>query len=315
MNEIGGYIELDKYGLPMLHDNAIALNCGRNALAYLIRAKNIKKIQIPKFLCASVREICEKENVQVKFYSISSDFEPQNIFLEEDEWLYLVNYYGQITNERIKEFSTIYKRIIVDNAQAYFQMPVDGIDTLYTCRKFFGVADGAMLYTDARLKEDFQQDESYSRMQFLLGRFERQASEFYNEYVTNNQMFLNEPIKIMSKLTRNLLHGINYTEVKKCRTENFMMLHEVFEKINCLAIKVPEGAFMYPLYIERGAEIRKMLNKIKIYTPTLWPDVFESCKECELEYDMAKNILPLSVDQRYNKEHMRYIIENILGYI
>ena len=44
MKEIGGYIELDKYELPMLHEGNIALNCGRNALAYIIRARNIKKI-------------------------------------------------------------------------------------------------------------------------------------------------------------------------------------------------------------------------------------------------------------------------------
>ena len=46
--EIGGYLELDRYHLPMLHDEAIALNSGRNCLAYLIRKKGIKRIWIPK---------------------------------------------------------------------------------------------------------------------------------------------------------------------------------------------------------------------------------------------------------------------------
>ena len=31
MQEFGGYIELDRYSLPLLHDGAIALNCARNA--------------------------------------------------------------------------------------------------------------------------------------------------------------------------------------------------------------------------------------------------------------------------------------------
>ena len=43
MKEIGGYLELDTYSLQMLHDGAIALNSGRNCLAYLIKKKNIKK--------------------------------------------------------------------------------------------------------------------------------------------------------------------------------------------------------------------------------------------------------------------------------
>jgi hypothetical protein len=44
MKEVGGFIELDKYFLPMYHSKAIKLNLGRNALAYVLRAKQIKKI-------------------------------------------------------------------------------------------------------------------------------------------------------------------------------------------------------------------------------------------------------------------------------
>ena len=148
-------------------------------------------------------------------------------------------------------------------------------------------------------------------MRFLLGRFERTASEFYQEYVENNKLFIDEPIKKMSKLTENLLHGIDYEEVKKRRTANFRLLHNEFERINRLKLTVPEGAFMYPLYIENGAEIRKRLQAEKIYIPTLWPDVFDVCKEDEPEYDMAKNILPLPVDQRYKSAEMDYIITRI----
>ena len=36
MREIGGYMELDRYHLPMLHESALALNCGRNTLKHLI---------------------------------------------------------------------------------------------------------------------------------------------------------------------------------------------------------------------------------------------------------------------------------------
>ena len=99
MQEFGGYIELDKYELPLLHEGAIALNCGRNALAYLIKARNIKKILIPKFLCDSVQKLCKRENVQYKYYSIGKDFLPLSIDLDSDEWLYIVNFYGQISNE------------------------------------------------------------------------------------------------------------------------------------------------------------------------------------------------------------------------
>ena len=311
MREIGGYFELDKYSMPMLHEGAIALNCGRNTLAYLIEAKGIEKIKVPKFLCDTVREVCEKEKISISFYSITRDFLPEELTLEADEWLYLVNFYGQLDNDTIRGYVEKYERVIVDHAQAYFQMPLENVDTLYTCRKFFGVADGGILYTDTKLDREIPQDESFDRMGFVLGRFERSASEFYAEAASNNDFFADEPIKLMSKLTENLLHGIDYEAVKQKRTRNFEILHEAFGKINPLKLTVPRGAFMYPLYLEKGGEIRRKLQAKKIFIPTLWPDVFEHCDESELEYDYAKNILPIPVDQRYDEEDMKYIMEEI----
>ena len=309
--EIGGYIEFEKYSGKMLHEGAVALNYARNALLYLCRAKGIKKIAIPKFLCDSVGGVCRKNGIECRYYSITNEFTPKNITIESDEWIYIVNYYGQISNSKIKELKKKYNRIIVDNVQAYFQNPADGVDTIYTCRKFFGVPDGAFLYTDKLLDDELPQDESFEKIHYLLGRYERTASEFYAEYAANEKSAENEPIKRMSKLTENLLHGIDYKFIKNRRTDNFRLLHNEFESINRLKLTVPEGAFMYPLYIENGAEIRKKLQAEKIYIPTLWPDVFDICTEDELEYDMAKNILPLPVDQRYGFAEVNYVMSKI----
>lgn len=315
MKEIGGYIELDKYTMPMLHERALALNCGRNCLAYLIHARNIKKIMLPYFLCDSVRDVCIKDDIEVRHYHITSNFMPVDVVLQEDEWLYLVNYYGQLNNAVLSELAHKHTKIIVDNSQAYFQMPLERADTLYTCRKFFGVADGAFLYTDAVSEMELPRDESYERMQFILGRFERPAEEFYAEYVENNRMFASESIKKMSRLTENLLHGIDYDMVKRQRTKNFVCLHNIFQKTNKLALSVVEGAFMYPLYVENGSEIRKALQKEKIYIPLLWPEVLKACDDGEIEYKMAKSIIPLPVDQRYDVEDMDYLGQKVMKYI
>lgn len=315
MKEIGGYIELDTYHLPMLHEGAIALNCGRNALAYLIKAKRIKKIWIPKFICDSVTGVCEREGVEFKFYSIGLDFLPAiDVELQDDEWFYFVNYYSQFSNEKIAECVKKYKRVIVDQAQSYFQEPIPGVDTLYTCRKYFGVADGAFLYTDTELNEELPKDESFDRMRFLLGRYERTASEFYSEYVVNNEFFIEEPIKQMSLLTSNLLHGIDYAVVENIRIRNFEYLHEKFKNNNQLELK-NISSFMYPLMINNGVTIRKQLQEKKVYIPTLWSNVFASCSSVEIEYQLAGNILPLPIDQRYGISDMKYLVDLIMNYI
>lgn len=305
MKEIGGYIELDTYTGKMLHGDGIKLNCGRNALAYIVRAKNIRKLWMPKFMCDSCDQVLSDNSVEIRYYSIGLDFRP--VIREWDGWLYIVNFYGQLSNDYL---SSLGDRIIVDNAQAYFQEPIPGVDTLYTCRKFFGVADGAVLYTDRHIEVE-DRDESFKRMNFLLGRYERSAGEFYQEYAANNHLFRNEPIKRMSRLTENLLHGIDYEMVREKRTRNFRYLHDRLQANNKLSLSVPDGAFMYPLYIENGAEVRKQLQAKKIFIPTLWPVVFNLCKESELEYDLAGNILPLPVDQRYDLEDMAYLVKEI----
>ena len=63
--------------------------------------------------------------------------------------------------------------------------------------------------------------------------------------------------------------------------------------------------------IENGAKIRKKLQAEKIYIPTLWPTVFAVTTPESLEFQMAENILPLPIDQRYGKEDMQYMIEKI----
>ena len=310
MKEIGGYIELDTYHRPMLHENAIALNCGRNCLAYLFKSRCIKKIKLPYFICNSVFDVCAREGIEKTFYHIATDFKPlADLKLEDDEWLYLVNFYGQLGNDDIQAYAKKYGRVIVDQANGYFEAPLPGVDTLYTCRKWFGVADGAFLYTDVRLDEEFPQDESFDRMRFLLGRYERTANEFYAEYNQNNKLFATEPIKRMSKLTANLLRGVDYKMIERQRKENFQYLHQHLRGINRLSVK--PAAFMYPLMIENGNVIRKMLQAKKIFIPTLWPTVFEVAKPNDIEYKMAENILPLPIDQRYGIEDMEYMVKEV----
>ena len=205
----------------------------------------------------------------------------------------------------------MHNNVIIDNAQAYFDAPLANVDTLYTCRKFFGVSDGAILYTNSKLERSLEIDESFNRIHYVLGRYERTASEFYEEAARNNDIFDNEPIKEMSRLTKNLLRSIDYEYVKQVRTNNFAYLHEKLREVNKLNIRLIEGAFMYPLLIDDGMKIRKQLQQMKIYIPTLWPNVLEECKPDTLEYKFAAEILPIPVDQRYGFKDMEHLVEVI----
>ena len=312
MREIGGYIEFEKYNGNMLHEDGIKLNLGRNAFAYLVEAKGIKNILFPKYMCDSLDLIIKKYQLNVSYYSIGMDFKPKNIIRNDNEYLYIVNYFGQLSDDYILSLGD---KVIVDNVQAYFTKPLNSVDTIYSCRKFFGVSDGAILYTDGVLNREIPIDKSFNRMHYLLGRFENNASEYYPEYVNNNKIFKNEPLKQMSKLTYNILHSINYERIETIRTNNFYYLHGKLSSYNKLDLIVPDGAFMYPLYIDKAQVLRKELLENKIYIPKFWPNVLEQRDKSELEYQLTENILLLPIDQRYSIDDLKYTISFVSKYL
>ena len=79
MKEIGGYFELGGLNNNEYHKKAISLNTATNAVIYIIKAKNIKKIYLPYYLCNCLDKI--KKYCNVDYYKINKDFTPNfNIF-------------------------------------------------------------------------------------------------------------------------------------------------------------------------------------------------------------------------------------------
>ena len=315
MKEIGGYFGLEHFKNNEYYSDLIAVNSGRNGLLYILKAKNIKKIYIPYFLCDAISRLCKRENYNYEYYKIDNDFLP--VFdkkLGEGEFIYIVNYYGQLGKTKIVQLKEKYKNIILDNVQAFFDKPIANIDTIYSCRKFFGVSDGGYVSTNTCIKESLLQDSSMERMMHILGRYEQTASEFFSYSQENERTFYNLELKKMSKITHNVLGAIAYESVRLQRENNFKVLHTELGEKNKLNIKIPVGPYAYPLYCENATEIRKVLVKKKIYIATLWPNVLEM-NDCHLEKDFALNILPLAIDQRYDENDMQYLVREIKGFI
>lgn len=311
MKEIGGYFGLDEYSGSEYYKDLVSLNTARNALLYVLKARKIAKLYVPYYLCDTVSEICKKYNYDFEYYHTDENFRP--VFekvLNKDEYLYVVNYFGQISNEEAVSLKAKYGNIIFDNVQAFFQKPVQGINTIYSCRKFFGVPDGAYLSTDVFLDEELPVDFSADRMKHILGRYEKTASEYYGDFQQNDESFYELELKQMSRLTHNLLKAVDYDRIKNQRTENFNYLYEKLGKKNKLNLIKVEGAYCYPFYCGNGMQIKKKLAAEKIFIPTLWPNVLDMDVQLEKEY--SENILLIPCDQRYGVEEMKYISESIM---
>jgi hypothetical protein len=311
MKEIGGYFGLESFTEGSMYSGLVGVNSARNALVYLLYARRINKLYIPYYLCNSVSGVCEREGFAYEYYNIGNDLLP--IFdkeLGEGEYLYVVNYFGQLDDGVILSLKARYGNLILDNVQAFFHKPIEGIDTLYSCRKFFGVPDGGYVSTDAKLVPAPARDVSMNRMKHVLGRFEGEsASDYYGDFRANDDAFETLELRLMSRLTENIMNAVDYDRVKKAREENFAALDSLLGDKNGLKVRLPAGPYAYPFYCKGGMAIKKALAAKKIFVPTLWPEVAEMGQE--LESDLAQNILPLPCDQRYGKEDMERIAEEL----
>lgn len=310
---IGGYFELELRKGEHYHKNALRLNTARNCFEYVLRARKYTKVYIPYYTCDVMIEPLKKCNVDYVFYHINEQLEPVETYqLQPNEAFLYTNYYGlkQRCVERLAEQYA--KQLIVDNAQAFFAEPLEGIDTFYSARKFFGVADGAYLYTDVRLDLEFEQDQSYQRMSHLLMRADIGAEAGYSEFRKNDDSLINNPMRLMSNLTEKILCSIDYESAKQLRRSNYMQLDEQLRNKNGIHLTMDEDAvpMVYP-YLTDDATLRQRLIANCIYVATYWPNLaklnYDTLEEC-----LAKKIIALPIDQRYNKEDMKRIIESII---
>lgn len=315
MSEIGGYFQLELPTGKEFHQPSIRLNSGRNALEYILLAKKYKKVYLPYYTCDVLLEPLQKHHIAYEFYKVNDRLEPVFDFqlIARDEVFLYTNYFG-FKNKCVVELASKVENLIIDNAQAFYADPLKDIDTFYSPRKFFGVSDGAYLFTNTLLDNQFERDTSYQRSEHLLKRIDLSAKNAYTDFSLNDFSLKNQPIKLMSNLTRSILESIDYMKVAKIRIANFNFLHSILGGVNKLNLDflTNEVPLVYPFWSE-DKTLRNRLLENKIYTATYWPNIKEWCKENDLEFRLADKVIHLPIDQRYGNTEMDLILKIILN--
>ena len=313
MNPIGGYFEFELPEFSEFHSNAIRLNTGRNALEYIFKARGYKRIFIPYFTCDVLLQPIRKLGLQFEFYNINNNLEPIFDFAkikEEDVFLY-TNYFG-LKSDYILEIINKPVNLILDYSQSFFTLPVKGIDTFYSPRKFFGVPDGGYLYCDKVLTVNLETDSSVDRIRHLLERIDLGAAAGYESFIENDKKLDNLPIRKMSVFTSRMLKAIDYKTIVSKRRKNFNLLHESLGSINNFPInRNGESVPMIYPFVTEDLSLRERLIKNKIFIATYWPNVLEWTEEGSVEMKLTKQLMPLPIDQRYSVKDLEMIIKII----
>ena len=309
---IGGYFELELPRHPEYHAEAIALNSGRFALEYILRCRQYNKVYLPYFTCDSVLEPILKLGLPYEFYHIDRKYHiTDEITLADGEALIYTNYWG-LQDSYCKTLAAKYgKQLILDYTQAFYSKPIAGIDTAYSCRKFFGVPDGGYLYTDAKADFEIKQDESYNRMDSLVKRIDISPEAGYGDFRRVSEEFEAASIRYMSKFTKRMMQGVDYEAVAQRRIDNYNYLRK---HLGGRPLHYGEVPMIFPYESEQGQNLRKQLIAQKVFVAKYWPNVDEWAGEVASETWMANHILPLPIDQRYTELDMARIVELIKVY-
>jgi hypothetical protein len=320
--EIGSFIELDlRKGLEYFQGDDIArLNSGRAGIYHALKVLNCKSIYLPYYQCDTVREFLLKKNINLKYYSIDSDFNPINLIVEETAAVLFVNYYGIMSKERMVSLASKYKNVIIDNSQAFFAEPIENCLNVYSPRKFFGVPDGCyVIGKNAELyMEEYDQDYSSETAIFLLERIERGCESSYKSRMKNEMRVDNADILKMSPLTKAILDGIDYKQIQKKRRENFEIAEGIFKDLNKINATVYYESdcipMVYPLVVESDGLLFEM-QKNKIFQGHWWSYLLQEVSSKTFEYYLSRYIIPITIDQRYGFKELDLTNNIIINYI
>lgn len=311
-NPIGGYFELELRRGPFPHQESILLNSGRACFEYLLRALKAQRVYLPRFTCDVMLEPIQRLGVEVTFYELTREMTILELpELREREYLVYTNYFGVMDAYCALLARVLHGRLILDYSQAFFSTPIEGSHTFFSPRKFLGVSDGGCLYTSCTLEGQLGVDNtSHLRFSHLIKRWELGPQAGYPDFKSDDASLSNVDMAWMSPLTLAILRNVDYPAVLALRKENAAILDTTLGRSNLLKIDLASAAcpMVYPFWT-KNRTVRQHLIEQGIFVATYWPNVLEWCEPGDVERDLATEVLPLPVDQRYGAKEMNTILD------
>ena len=172
---------------------------GRTALKYGLKSiKNINSILVPNFICDAVTNTIKKENIEIIYYRVKSNFEPdwshlQTLSTEKTSAILMMHFFGipQNINKFIEFASKNKLTLIEDNAHGYggkynsvFLGDIGDL-SISSPRKLCNTPSGGILKLN---NKDLYNNISYNLKKYPLS-FRQKLSFLHREKFSNSKNF------------------------------------------------------------------------------------------------------------------------------
>lgn len=319
----GGFIDLESlYGPDSPNnfpgqENRFDFAYGRNSLAYILQTEKPEAVYLPYYICDSVVHTIQQLTIEIKWYGIERDFAPTLPEIQPNEMVLVVNYFGTLSDSTINSLADRLKHhLILDLTHAWFQTPPASVWAFNSTRKFFGVPDGSILWAPHPLPAELHWEENTPEYKHLIERSLGKPNEAYQLY-TRYEASIPHSIRQQSGLSKRILRHTKLHWVAERRQQNYQQLHEALAPFNQL--QLPPNSlttpFAYP-FLPIKPILHGTLHGQGIFVPQLWKEVLQrDIPDSAFEKTLAKSLLPLPLDQRYDSSHIEGLINQIKPFL
>jgi hypothetical protein len=313
---IGGFYEaLIPNDSFTYHKEAYYLTNGRACVRTIILNENMTKCYIPNYTCDAVFHPFLLENIEIEFYNINNSLEPDKLpVLEEGAFFLYINYFGiksDMVNSLIKTYGN---SLIIDNTHDFFQKR-EGTNWSFTsARKYFGVPDGAFLYSPKELTLNYERFEGYSNQHNIERLKGNQDIAF--SYFQEFEKSLDCEIKRISIFSEKMLSLVDIENAIQKRKDNFNYLQSHLKNLNVLDLssEIRNAPYCFP-FLPLNAINKSKFYENQIFIPALWIDPTKRPEIAnDFELNLAQNLLSLPIDERYDFNDLNRILEIISDY-
>lgn len=271
-------------------------------------------VHVPFHTCDATLDPFRLSGVRTSFYGLDEDLTPVSLpRLAYGEYFLWTNYYGicGAVTERLK--SHYGERLIIDDTHAFHHGGHSGHWSFTSARKWFGVPDGAYLFSPRPISVVAPRFAGASVGHAVLRSVGRQK-EAYAAYL-RYEASLTSAVNRISVISNGLLRGLDLNWTKAKRMINFAYFKERLGHLNQLnmGLDLVDVPFCYP-YLTATAVDRTALHAQGFFIPRLWPDVCaRNMDGFDFDKRLSADLLPLPIDHRYTPEDLDSLIDHLLN--
>ena len=324
--------------------------CGRDVLKYLAdifgEKGDTKSILMPAYSCDSMYNPFIIYNWNVVFYPLNEDLTPNYEFIKECinsndiTAILFMDFFGfTAVKSSIDKVKKIKKNVLIIEDVTHRIFNIDNnsnVDFYFgSIRKWFGISDGALLYSD---KYDMPINLNETESSFVTLRSkafdlklkyiytaDSKLKEDYRGLLSAAEKSIEDGLQYykISNKSRDYLFNLNVSTFKIARKSNFIYLYNLMKNISGVSFPIniekllsnDITPFSLPILINNRDEIQNKLAQKCLYAPLLWPLNNSSRKLCSVSANLEKRMLSIPIDHRYDYSDMNQIYNRLIDII